>query len=190
MHNRGSASTFEETKEIVAKEEEEEEGGEREDGKTTSVIIKGHKLNPALIVIDTQNGFVSDGGSYDKLGIDRSPTKEHYQVLPELSIYAREIAFQSIFIVAIREPSGIGLLTKTHKILPKSQEERINNVPICIRGTWDAQIAEEFKRGDQKYSIITKRCDSTFAGTRLNHRLRKMGIDSLIFCRFDTSMCV
>ena len=30
------------------------------------------KIVPALIVIDMQNGFVSKGGSYDKLGMNTS----------------------------------------------------------------------------------------------------------------------
>jgi ureidoacrylate peracid hydrolase len=29
--------------------------------------IGGYTINPALIVIDVQNGFVSKGGSYDML---------------------------------------------------------------------------------------------------------------------------
>ena len=32
----------------------------------------GRKVVPALIVVDMQNGFVSKGGSYDKLGMNTS----------------------------------------------------------------------------------------------------------------------
>ena len=32
----------------------------------------GRTVTPALIVIDMQNGFVSKGGSYDKIGMNTS----------------------------------------------------------------------------------------------------------------------
>jgi ureidoacrylate peracid hydrolase len=35
--------------------------------------IEGYTLNPALIVIDLQNGFVSKGGSYYVLGMNILP---------------------------------------------------------------------------------------------------------------------
>ena len=48
----------------------------------TIINIQGHNVNPALIVIDVQNGFVSKGGSYDELRMDIS----HYQqVIPNIS---------------------------------------------------------------------------------------------------------
>jgi ureidoacrylate peracid hydrolase len=43
--------------------------------------LRDYYVNPALIVIDVQNGFVSKGGSYDLLGMD----VEHYrQVIPKI----------------------------------------------------------------------------------------------------------
>lgn len=44
--------------------------------------LKGYEINPALIVIDLQNGFVSKGGSYDLLEVETS----HYrEVVPKNS---------------------------------------------------------------------------------------------------------
>jgi ureidoacrylate peracid hydrolase len=160
-----------------------------EDGTAKTVAIKGHQLKPILIVIDVQNGFVSEGGSYDKLGIDRS----HYlNVLPNirrLVQICREIGMPVLFTQSIREPSGMDLLTKTHKVLPLPREERIEEVPICVRGTWDADIVEGIKPDKHRY-IITKRRDSAFHGTGLENLLRELEIDSVIFCGIDTSMCV
>src|ERR671929_171146 len=34
--------------------------------------LLNYDINPALLIIDVQNGFVSKGGSYDLLGIDTS----------------------------------------------------------------------------------------------------------------------
>jgi ureidoacrylate peracid hydrolase len=43
--------------------------------------IGSHVINPALIVVDMQNGFVSEGGSYDVLGMD---TSQYQKVIPKI----------------------------------------------------------------------------------------------------------
>ena len=78
---------------------------------------------------------------------------------------------------AIREPSGIDLLTKTHKILPMAREERLTKIPICVRGTWDAATIDEIKPTDQDHVII-KRRDSAFQDTELEVWLRSLGINT------------
>ncbi len=157
--------------------------------RATAVTIKGYELRPMLVVIDTQNGFVSDGGSYDKLGIDRSYYKKALPNIIRLVNICKKIGIPVVFTIALREPSGVDLLTKTHKILPLPREERIEEMPICIRGTWDADVVAELKPGDEEY-VMTKRRDSAFYGTKLEDLMRKLQVDSVIFCGFDTSMCV
>jgi ureidoacrylate peracid hydrolase len=44
--------------------------------------LEDYDINPALIVIDVQNGFVSKGGSYDLLGMNISP---YQKVIPKNS---------------------------------------------------------------------------------------------------------
>ena len=100
----------------------------------------GYRINPALIVIDVQNGFVSKGGSYDTLGINILPYNEVKLKIRHLIDISRSANIPIFYTQAIREPSGIDLLTNTHKILPKAREERIRKNPICVRGTWDADI--------------------------------------------------
>ncbi len=36
------------------------------------MLLKGYNVNPALIVIDVQNGFASTGGSYHNMDINIS----------------------------------------------------------------------------------------------------------------------
>ena len=106
------------------------------------IKLRQYRINPGLIVIDVQNGFVSKGGSYDLLGMDIS----HYEgVIPkigQLINICRNAGIPVFYTQAIRESSGIDLLTRTHKILPKAREERIMKKPICVRGTWDAEIVK------------------------------------------------
>lgn len=136
-----------------------------------TVQTDDYTLRPALLVIDVQNGFVSKGGSYDKLGMDTSNYREAVPKMRELINFCREIGIPIFYTEAVREPSGIDLLTRVHKVLPKSREERIRKVPICVRGTWDAQTIDELKPTDADHVII-KRRDSAFKDTEIMHGSR------------------
>ena len=43
----------------------------------------GHTISPALILDDMQNGFVSKGGSYDKIGMN---TPNYREIIPKLDL--------------------------------------------------------------------------------------------------------
>jgi ureidoacrylate peracid hydrolase len=151
--------------------------------------LDGHRINPALVVIDVQNGFASKGGSYDLLGM----TISHYQkIIPKISqliTLCRDAGIPIFYTQAVREQSGIDLLTKVHKILPKSREERIRKKPICARGTWDADIVNEIKPAPADH-VVVKRRDSAFHDTEIGVWMKSLGVDTLIFCGIDTSICV
>lgn len=151
--------------------------------------IKNHEINPALLVIDMQNGFVSKGGSYDLMGLNVSKYSDVVPSLKLLIAFCRKVKVPIFYSQAVREESGIDLLTRSHRILPKSREERIKRRPICIRGTWDAEIVQELKPNFDDHVVI-KRRDSVFQDTEVEVWLRSLGIDSIIFAGIDTSICV
>ena len=151
--------------------------------------IKNHEINPALLVIDMQNGFVSKGGSYDLMGLNVSKYSDVVPSLKRLIAFCRQVKIPIFYSQAVREESGIDLLTRSHRILPKSREERIKRRPICIRGSWDAEIVEELKPNFDDHVVI-KRRDSVFQDTEVEVWLRSLGIDSIIFAGIDTSICV
>jgi len=153
------------------------------------VKLKNHEINPALLVIDMQNGFVSRGGSYDLMGINISKYSDVVPSLKQLIGFCRKVKIPIFYSQAVREESGIDLLTRSHRILPKSREERIKRRPICIRGSWDAEIVEELKPNFDDHVVI-KRRDSVFQDTEVEVWLRSLGIDSIIFAGIDTSICV
>ena len=136
-----------------------------------------------------QNGFVSKGGSYDLMGINISKYSEVVSSLKQLIGFCRKVKIPIFYSQAVREESGIDLLTRSHRILPKSREERIKRRPICIRGSWDAEIVEELKPNFDDHVVI-KRRDSVFQDTEVEVWLRSLGIDSIIFAGIDTSICV
>jgi ureidoacrylate peracid hydrolase len=155
----------------------------------TTINVQGHNVNPALMVIDVQNGFVSKGGSYDQLGMNVARYQHVISQISELIRLCRSVNIPIFYTQAVREKSGIDLLTKTHRILPKSREERIRTKPICVIGTWDADIVDEIKPSPMDHVVI-KRRDSAFQDTEIGVWLNSIGIDTLVFCGIDTSICV
>jgi ureidoacrylate peracid hydrolase len=155
----------------------------------TTIKLKDYTINPALLVIDVQNGFVSKGGSYDLLGMETSHYREVIPKIRDLINLCKNIRIPIFYTQAVRESSGIDLLTRSHKILPKSREERIKKKPICVRETWDAEIVDEIKPSENDHVVI-KRRDSAFHDTEIGVWLRSLNIDTLIFCGIDTSICV
>jgi ureidoacrylate peracid hydrolase len=145
-------------------------------------------VNIALVVVDMQNGFVSPEGSYGKLGMNISHYRSIIPKIRELIDYCRKVGIPIFYTEAVREASGIDLLTHVHILLPKSREET-HNVPICIRGTWDGNTIDELKPTDEDHLII-KRRDGAFQDTELRMWLQSLGVNTLIFCGVDTSICV
>ena len=152
------------------------------------VQLGKYAFNFGLLVVDMQNGFVSKGGSYELLGMN---TEEYRKIIPktkELIDYCRANLIPVFYTEAIREPSGIDLLTRVHRLLPVTREERLK-VPICVRGTWDAKTIDEIEPADSDHVVI-KRRDSAFQYTELRVWLQSEGINTLIICGVDTSICV
>ena len=149
----------------------------------------GRKIVPALIVVDMQNGFVSKDGSYDKLGMNTSNYREIIPRLKDLIEFCRSKEIPIFYTEAVKEASGIDVLTKIHNLLPKSRQERLK-FPICIRGTWDGLTIDELKPKEEEDHVVIKRRDSAFQDTELRVWLQSEGINLLVFAGIDTSICV
>jgi ureidoacrylate peracid hydrolase len=148
----------------------------------------GRKIVPALIVVDMQNGFVSKGGSYDRIGMNTPNYREIIPKLKDLIEFCRSMEIPVYYTEAVKEASGIDVLTRIHNFLPKSRQERLK-VPICIRGTWDGLTIDELKPKEHD-PVVIKRRDSAFQDTELRVWLQSDGINLLIFAGIDTSICV
>jgi len=148
----------------------------------------GRTIAPALVVIDMQNGFVSKGGSYDKIGMNTSMYREIIPKIKDLIEFCRSMGIPVFYTEAVKESSGIDILTNIHNILPKSRQERLK-VPICIRGTWDGVTIDELKPKEND-PVVIKRRDSAFQDTEFRIWLQSQGINLLVFTGIDTSICV
>jgi isochorismate hydrolase len=72
-----------------------------------TIQTENYTLTPALLVIDVQNGFVSKGGSYDKLGMDTSNYRAVVSEMRELINLCREMKIPIFYTEAVREPSEL-----------------------------------------------------------------------------------
>jgi ureidoacrylate peracid hydrolase len=148
----------------------------------------GRTVTPALIVVDMQNGFVAKGGSYDRIGMNTPLYREIIPKLKDVIEFCRAMEIPVFYTEAVKESSGIDILTRVHNILPKSRQERLK-VPICIRGTWDGVTIDEPKPKEND-PVVIKRRDSAFQDTELRVWLQSLGINLLVFTGIDTSICV
>ena len=154
----------------------------------TATLPTGRIITPALIVVDMQNGFVAKGGSYDRIGMNTTLYREIIPKLKELIEFCRAMEIPVFYTEAVKEASGIDLLTNIHNILPKSRQERLK-VPICIRGTWDGVTIDELKPREHD-PVVIKRRDSAFQDTEFRVWLQSIGVNLLVFTGIDTSICV
>jgi len=147
------------------------------------------RIRPALVIIDLQNSFISPRGSFDKLGYDISKYQRIVPVIQKTYKKAKSLKISVFFSKAIREKSGVDMLDRLHKILPRKRRERIEKLPICVRNTWDSEIIDDLKpRSDDL--IVEKRRDSIFQDTEFELWLKSLRVDTLIFTGVDTSICV
>ena len=124
-----------------------------------------------------------------RLGRARLP--DYREIIPKLKDlieYCRSKGIPIFYTEAVKEASGIDMLTKIHNFLPKSRQERLK-VPICIRGTWDGLTIDELKPKEHD-PVVIKRRDSAFQDTELRVWLQSEGINLLVFTGIDTSICV
>ncbi len=135
-----------------------------------------------------QNGFVSKGGSYDLIGMNTPNYREIIPKIKDLIEFCRSMGIPVFYNEAVKEASGIDMLTKIHNFLPKSRQERLN-APICIRGTWDGITIGELKPKEND-PVVIKRRDSAFQDIELRIWRKSAGINLLVFEGIDTSICV
>lgn len=123
----------------------------------------------ALVIVDMQNDFVSDGGSLRVP--DAAATIPAIAGLLEL---ARARGLRVVFTQDTHRPGD-----PEWSIWPEHARE----------GTWGWQIVDALAPGPHE-TIITKLRYDAFYGTPLDHLLRLWGIGALIICGTVANICV
>ena len=151
--------------------------------------IRPPKFHPALAVIDMQNGFCAQGGSYQKSGTDISIYREIIPNVKKIIGVCHELRIPVFYTQQVREASGIDLLTRMHRIIPRRRLEFIEKIHACVKGTWDAEIIDELLPTKDDH-IVVKRRDSAFQDTEFELWLKSIGADTVIYTGIDTCICV
>jgi ureidoacrylate peracid hydrolase len=139
--------------------------------------------NPALIVIDMQNGFVDAEGFMNKIGLDYTSSAAAIEPISRLLDAAREARIPIFFTrYSLNEDySDAGLLLE---VFPQ-----IKGTGGMVRGSWDADVCDALAPREGE-TVIDKTRYSAFYETDLEERLRRLGVDVVIVCGVTTNVCV
>jgi ureidoacrylate peracid hydrolase len=152
----------------------------------------------AVVVIDMQNDFGSNGGMFDLAGLDIAPIQTLVPRIVEVLNAARAAG---LLVVYTRQEhnadlSDFGNSGAPHRIKHGRMQvgksiAAPNGAPsrILVRDTWNTAIVPELapQPGDV---VISKHRYSAFFETQLDSVLRTREIDTLIFTGATTSICV
>ena len=144
-----------------------------------------NKNNTGLLVIDMQNGFCHDDGSFGgAMGLDITPLKESISGCVELVKAAREKNYPIAFTRYLykEDYSDGGVLV--NDLMPGLAE-----VDSLKEGTWDVEIIDELKPSEDEL-VLNKNRPSAYYNTGLENWLKENNLKQLIICGVTTSICV
>jgi ureidoacrylate peracid hydrolase len=136
----------------------------------------------ALLVIDVQNDFFADGGTFHRIG--RDVTVIRRMIAPVQRVIARART-EGVRIVFIRY--GLTEATESEVFLEQRARGRANE-PICREGTWGADFYEVAP--EPQDVVIVKHRYSGFIGTDLDMTLRSMGVRTIVLSGVASNGCV
>jgi ureidoacrylate peracid hydrolase len=148
-------------------------------------------VNPqhtAVIVVDMQHDFCSEGGMFASAGIDLSAIRAIIEPISRTLSVARAAGARVIYLKMEFRPdlSDVGPLDS-----PQRQRIGVSQPAdgFLIRGSWNTEIIPELKPQPNDI-IVSKRRFSGFYETELDMILKTLGITTLVFTGATTSVCV
>ena len=151
----------------------------------------------AVVVVDMQNDFCSNGGLFDCAGINISAVQKAVEPTRKVLSAAREAGVKIVYLkMGFR--ADLSDLGDTDSV-SRNRHLRIGVGRPCIapdrhgrfliRDTWNTDVIEEL-RPQPEDVVLYKHRFSGFYQTELDDVLHKLGIKNLIFTGCTTSVCV
>lgn len=152
----------------------------------------------AVLVVDMQNDFGSEGGIFASAGIDIAPIQAVVDPIARVLAAARGAGLPVIYLKMEFRPDLSDLGGPDS---PNAVKHRLFGVgrPITapdgsegrflVRGTWNTQIVEGLTPEDGDI-VVSKQRFSGFYGTELDTILKTLGVTNLVFTGCTTSVCV
>jgi len=152
-------------------------------------------LKTAIVVVDMQNVFVSQGGYWDMAGWDVKAVQKIIRPCQDIVGAAREKGIKVIYLQMgcsadlsdiggqdspnRRKSRGLALIRQHPELRDK----------LYIYGSWGAEIIDELKPEPTDIVVRKQKYDG-FIGTNLDIVLRTFGIKYLVFIGTATNICV
>lgn len=137
-----------------------------------------------LLVIDVQNDYCDDRGSFGQSGF---PLGEIQAMVPRLVSFIEQARRAGVTVVFVRTEHG--QWTNSPVWLTR-RERRAGPTPppICVEGSWGAEFYEVKPTPADR--VVIKHRYSAFVGTDLDLTLRSHRVSHLLFTGVATNVCV
>jgi ureidoacrylate peracid hydrolase len=139
--------------------------------------------NPALIVVDMQNGFCHAEGSMHKSGLDHTACATAISSI-SLLVEAWRAAELPVVWTRYSLRADYADAGRLFDLFPGMKE-----AGAIVEDTWDAALVDEFQPLPDEL-LVDKTRYSAFHRTDLADRLRAMGTDTIVVCGVTTNICV
>ena len=151
-------------------------------------MTKTLPLDPAttaLVVVDVQNDFCSEGGYYAGAGKDVSALRAAVAPCVKLLGRARAAGLAVVFTRIVLD-IGAGPTETQHRLRPKRW---FSSGTRLVPGSWGAALVDGLEPGLGDL-VVDKHGYSAFHGTELEAHLRERGVRTLLLCGVVTYACV
>jgi ureidoacrylate peracid hydrolase len=153
----------------------------------------GEKVDPAhtaLVLIDFQHDFCSPGGAMTATGRDPAPLRAALLTGSRLLAAARAAGVTVVHVHNHYNAPGNPYLSRAWLEQARRRwDGRYVEVPMCVPGSWGAQICPEVAPREGERVVIKHRF-SAFAGTDLDLVLRSRRVSTLVVTGVITYVCV
>jgi ureidoacrylate peracid hydrolase len=149
----------------------------------------------AVLVVDMQNAFASQGGMFDLSGIDIRGAQKVVQVIQEVLDASRRA---QVLVVYLQMGYDAKLASSGGPDSPNWHKELglrlIRQRPelkgkVLAEGEWDWEVVDQLRPHPEDL-VVNKTRYSGFYGTPLDSMLRTRGIRTLLFAGIATNVCV
>jgi ureidoacrylate peracid hydrolase len=175
---------------------------------TSTLINLAEKVTPAhtaLVLVDIQNDFYSEGGYTDSLHYKTGAMPRMPSIIPQLQQFVERVRRTSVRLVFIqllydeKTFSGPELAVRerrlrrlSERLSGREREELLqkgSGAFPCKVGTWGADFVEGVCPAEDDF-VVTKSKYSAFMGTSLDSLLRGLDIRTLVLCGGASNMCL
>ncbi len=150
---------------------------------TRELEIEPKKL--AFLIIDVENDFLSEGGMFHDRGVDVSAARQVIEPIKKVSAACRKAGAKVIYTRQSFRTDFCDMGRIWDETLPHEKP-----VGYLIKDTWRTAFVEELSPQDGDIIIEDKHLYSAFYQTDLEHILRALGIEVIMFAGMCTSICV